>query len=87
VHVAVTNHCANRPAFVGQGNSQARVPGKPGLQQGWRDALRLYVSNLTLFLPYAGAQAAIDSAWTLQVKGYTATIPPANAEGVRPFQM
>lgn len=41
----------------------------------------LYVSNLTLFLPFAGAQKAIDSDWTLQVKGYTvsslpATIPP-----------
>jgi sugar lactone lactonase YvrE len=45
------------------------------------DRSTLYVSNLTLFLPYAGAQAAIDSAWTLQVKGYTvsklrAKIPP-----------
>jgi hypothetical protein len=29
------------------------------------------VSNLTLFLPYAGAQAAVDSAWTLKVKHYT----------------
>jgi sugar lactone lactonase YvrE len=35
------------------------------------DRSTLYVSNLTLFLPYAGAQAAIDSAWTLQVKGST----------------
>jgi sugar lactone lactonase YvrE len=46
-----------------------------------RDGTTLYVSNLTLFLPFAGAQKAIDSAWTLQVKGYTvsslpATIPP-----------
>jgi len=45
------------------------------------DGSTLYVSNLTLYLPYAGAQAAIDSAWTLQVKGYTvsqirAEIPP-----------
>jgi hypothetical protein len=31
----------------------------------------LYVSNLGLFLPFAGAQAAIDSAWTLEVSGYT----------------
>jgi hypothetical protein len=29
------------------------------------------VSNLTLFLPYAGARAAVDSAWTLQAKHYT----------------
>jgi DNA-binding beta-propeller fold protein YncE len=46
-----------------------------------RDGSKLYVSNLTLFLPFAGAQKAIDSDWTLQVKGYTvsslpATIPP-----------
>jgi sugar lactone lactonase YvrE len=45
------------------------------------DGSWLYVSNLTLFLPFAGAQAAIDSAWTLQVSGYTvsrlrAKIPP-----------
>jgi sugar lactone lactonase YvrE len=41
----------------------------------------LYVSNLTLYLPYAGAQAAVDSAWTLKAKHYTvskirAVIPP-----------
>ena len=43
----------------------------------------LYVSNLTLNLPFAtsGGPAAIDSAWTLQVSGYTvsrlrAKIPP-----------
>jgi sugar lactone lactonase YvrE len=46
-----------------------------------RDGSTLYVSNLTLFLPFAGAQKAIDSAWTLQVKGYpvsalSAVIPP-----------
>jgi sugar lactone lactonase YvrE len=47
------------------------------------DRSTLYVSNLTLFLPYAtmGGPAAIDSAWTLEVKGYTvsklrAKIPP-----------
>jgi sugar lactone lactonase YvrE len=45
------------------------------------DGSTLYVSNLTLYLPYAGADLAIDSAWTLQVKGYTvskiaAFIPP-----------
>lgn len=45
------------------------------------DGSTLYVSNLTLFLPFAGAQAAVDSAWTLQVKRYTvsklrAVIPP-----------
>src|SRR5258708_9840397 len=41
----------------------------------------LYVSTLPLFLPFAGAQAAVDSPWTLQVKRYTveklrAAIPP-----------
>ena len=45
------------------------------------DRKTLYVSNLTLFLPYAGAQAAVDSPWTLEVKRYTvaklrAVIPP-----------
>ena len=45
------------------------------------DRSTLYVSNLTLFLPHAGAQAAINSAWTLEVKGSTvaklhAKIPP-----------
>jgi hypothetical protein len=45
------------------------------------DGQWLYVTNLTLNLPFAGANAAIDSAWTLQVQGYTvsklrANIPP-----------
>jgi len=45
------------------------------------DRKTLYVSNLTLFLPFAKAQAAVDSAWTLEVKRYTvaklrAAIPP-----------
>jgi sugar lactone lactonase YvrE len=45
------------------------------------DGSTLYVSNLTLYLPYAGATSAIDSDWTLQVKGYTVSaistsIPP-----------
>ena len=45
------------------------------------DGKSLYVSNLTLFLPFAGAQAAVDSPWTLQVKRYSvaklrAVIPP-----------
>ena len=42
-----------------------------------QDRSTLYVSNLTLFLPYAGAQSATDSAWTLQVKGYTVSKLPA----------
>jgi sugar lactone lactonase YvrE len=39
----------------------------------------LYVTNLTLFLPYAAGPhtAAIDSAWTLQVQGYTVSKLPA----------
>jgi sugar lactone lactonase YvrE len=45
------------------------------------DGSTLYVSNLTLYLPFAGAERAIDSDWTLQVKGYTVSklstsIPP-----------
>jgi sugar lactone lactonase YvrE len=41
------------------------------------DGSTLYVSNLTLYLPFAGANLAIDSAWTLQVKGYTVSQIPA----------
>jgi sugar lactone lactonase YvrE len=41
------------------------------------DGSTLYVSNLTLYLPYAGADLAVDSAWTLQVKGYTVSKIPA----------
>ena len=42
-----------------------------------RDGATLYVTNLTLNLPFAGAQKAIDSAWTLQVRGYTVSSLPA----------
>jgi DNA-binding beta-propeller fold protein YncE len=42
-----------------------------------KDKQSLYVSNLTLYLPYAGADLAIDSAWTLLVKGYTVSKLPA----------
>src|SRR5580692_11829806 len=42
-----------------------------------KDGQTLYVSNLTLYLPYAGADLAIDSAWTLLVKGYTVSKLPA----------
>jgi hypothetical protein len=41
------------------------------------DRNTLYVSNLTLNLPFAGAQAAIDSAWTLQVQRYSVSTIPA----------
>ncbi|SHN70583.1 SMP-30/gluconolactonase/LRE family protein [Bradyrhizobium erythrophlei] len=49
------------------------------------DGKTLYVSNLTLFLPFASAMAAVDSAWTLQAKQYTvsairAKIPPFNSD-------
>jgi sugar lactone lactonase YvrE len=45
------------------------------------DGKTLYVSNLTLFLPFAGANAAVDSPWMLLAKHYTvsklrAVIPP-----------
>jgi sugar lactone lactonase YvrE len=42
-----------------------------------KDGSVLYVSNLTLYLPYAGAELAIDSPWTLQIKGYTVSVLPA----------
>jgi sugar lactone lactonase YvrE len=42
-----------------------------------RDGSILYVSNLTLFLPFAGAQKAIDSAYTLEVGAYTVSSLPA----------
>ena len=42
-----------------------------------RDGRTLYVSNLTLFLPFAGANAAVDSAWTLEAKRYTVSKIPA----------
>jgi sugar lactone lactonase YvrE len=45
------------------------------------DGKTLYVSNLTLYLPYAGANLAVDSPWMLLAKHYTvskihAVIPP-----------
>jgi sugar lactone lactonase YvrE len=46
-----------------------------------KDGKFIYTSNFALFLPFAGAQAAIDSAWTLEAKHFTisrlrAEIPP-----------
>jgi sugar lactone lactonase YvrE len=41
------------------------------------DGKTLYVSNLTLFLPFAGAFPAVDSAWTLLAKHYTVSAIPA----------
>lgn len=46
-----------------------------------RDGQYIYTSNFALNLPFAGAEAAIDSGWTLQVKHFTvsrlrAEIPP-----------
>ena len=41
------------------------------------DGQWLCVTNLTLNLPFAGANPAIDSAWTLQVNGYTVSRLPA----------
>lgn len=42
-----------------------------------RDGRTLYVSNLTLFLPFAGANPAVDSAWTLEARHYTVSKIPA----------
>lgn len=46
-----------------------------------RDSKFIYTSDCALFLPYAGAEAAIDSGWTLQARHFTvsrlrAEIPP-----------
>ncbi len=48
-----------------------------------RDGKYIYTSNFTLNLPFAGAEAAIDSAWTLEAKHFTvsrmrAEIPPVD---------
>jgi sugar lactone lactonase YvrE len=48
-----------------------------------RDRSTLYVTNLTLFLPFAGAQAAIDSAYTLEVGRYTVSKLPARIPRLR----
>jgi sugar lactone lactonase YvrE len=45
-----------------------------------KDGSTLYVSNLTLYLPFADGfpgNVAIDSPWMLQVKGYTVSSLPA----------
>jgi DNA-binding beta-propeller fold protein YncE len=42
-----------------------------------KDGATLYVSNLTLDLRFFGLPPAIDSDWTLQVKGYTVSSLPA----------
>ena len=46
-----------------------------------RDGKYIYTTNFAVYLPYAGAEAAIDSAWTLQVNHFTvsrlrAEVPP-----------
>jgi len=53
------------------------------------DGQFLYVSNIALYLPFAGVQEpAIDSPWTLEVKHYTiakirAEIPPLTDQNER----
>ena len=42
-----------------------------------RDGRHLLVTNLALYLPFAGASLAVDSAWTLQVKHYSISSLPA----------
>src|SRR5262249_20223404 len=50
-----------------------------------RDGQTLYVSNLTLFLPCAAAQAGCAWVWAPQVKGYTVPSlkekPPPSPDG------
>ena len=48
------------------------------------DGKTLYVSNLTLFLPFAGALAAVDSAWTLVARHYTVSAIPAVIPPLKP---
>lgn len=50
-----------------------------------RDGKYIYTTNFAVYLPYAGAEASIDSAWTLQVKHFTvsrllAKIPPLGGD-------
>jgi DNA-binding beta-propeller fold protein YncE len=42
-----------------------------------KDGRHLLVTNLALYLPYAGASLAVDSGWTLQVKHYSISSLPA----------
>jgi sugar lactone lactonase YvrE len=51
-----------------------------------RDGKKLYVSNLALFLPFAGAQPAVDSAWTLQAKHYTVSVISTDIPPLKPNQ-
>jgi DNA-binding beta-propeller fold protein YncE len=46
-----------------------------------KDGRHLLVTNLALYLPYAGASLAVDSAWTLQVKHYSIATLPAVIPG------
>jgi sugar lactone lactonase YvrE len=48
------------------------------------DRKTLYVSNLALFLPFAGALAAVDSAWTLMAQHYTVSAIPAVIPPLKP---
>jgi DNA-binding beta-propeller fold protein YncE len=49
-------------------------PASPAFSQ---DGRHLLVTNLALYLPYAGASLAVDSAWTLQIKHYSISSLPA----------
>ncbi|HEX4598964.1 MAG TPA: SMP-30/gluconolactonase/LRE family protein [Burkholderiaceae bacterium] len=46
-----------------------------------KDGRHLLVTNLALYLPYAGASLAVDSGWTLQVKHYSISSLPAVIPG------
>ena len=48
-----------------------------------KDRSTLYVTNTALFLPFAGAQAAVDSAYTLEVGRYTVSKIPARIPPLR----
>jgi len=70
---ALAKVVAKRGDFDGIGEDGAieglLFPASPAFSP---DGKTLYVSNLALYLPYAGVpQPAIDSPWTLEVKHYT----------------
>ena len=48
------------------------------------DGKTLYVSNTALFLPFAGALPAVDSAWTLLARHYTVSAIPAVIPPLKP---
>jgi sugar lactone lactonase YvrE len=59
--------------IAGDGSIQGLLfPASPAFSP---DGKRLYVTNLALYLPFAGVPAiAVDSGWTLQVRQYNIAV-------------